>query len=320
MWHRNLIAPSFTHKNMTTQIESRRLRSCLFIANLLRRFERLTLAQISHYWQQSADVSDGRPLARSSFNDYRRAIADLFGLYIECDHRTHQYYIELSADDDLSEWVLSSFSLASLTQEGQEVKQRILLDAPPQGMQYFTLVVEAFRAKCCLKATYQKFGAEPYDCLLRPYVLKTYKGRWYLLCQKNDETALKVMALDRFTHMQLLPDVPFDLPDGFSPQQHFAHSFGIYVNPGVPPTVRLRAHGQGRNYLRLSPMHPTQREEQVDDETSDFLMQCHTTPDLTLELLRQGHLIEVMEPASLRQAVAEELQKCYKIYNEGLNL
>lgn len=299
---------------MQTRIESRRLRSCLYIANLLRRFGRLTLDQISQHWQQHTDLSDGRPLARSSFKDYRRAIADLFGIMIECDRHTHQYFIEFNAGEELQDWVLSSFSLASLSQESHEVRQRILLDAPPQGMQFFGLVVEAFNSQCCLQGTYQKFGAKPYSCTLRPYVLKTYEGRWYLLCQKNDETMLKVMALDRFVEMQLLPDMPFVLPEQFDPQAYFADSYGIYIGKDKVPTIRLAAYGQGRNYLRLAPFHPSQREVVIDENTSHFVMQCHTTPDLTLAMLRHGHLIEVLEPLPLRNAVMNELKAMGELY------
>ena len=294
--------------------ENLRLRSCLWLTNLIRRHGHITLQQLNQYWQQQTDLSGGESLPRSTFYDYRRAIADLLGIYIECDRRDRTYYIDLTADDDLTDWVLSSFSIASLSRDSQDVRQRILIDNPPQGMQYFDIVVQALRERCCLQATYQKFGQEPYGCLIRPYVLKAYEGRWYLLCLKNDETQPKVLALDRFTSMQLLSDQPFDLPDDFSPQQHFQHSFGIYVRQGEPPVIRLRAYGRGRNYLRLSPIHATQREQVIDADTSDFLLQCHTTPDLILALLRHGSLVEVIEPQELRQSVADELHRMLARY------
>ena len=287
-------------------IHSQKHQACLWLVNLLRRHERLTLEQISQYWQLDTDLSGGNTLPRSTFNGYRNTIAQLFHIYIGCHMTDHTYYIEVSEEHDLVEWVLSSFSLASLTRNSEAVRQRILLDPAPQGMEYFDLVVQAMRQQCSLQATYQKFDAEPYDCLLRPYALKAYEGRWYLLCLKNDEAQPKVLALDRFRHIELLPTRPFQLPDDFDPQAYFQHSFGIYVRQGQPPTIRLRAHGRGRNYLRISPMHHTQRELPIDAQTSDFLLQCHTTPDLVLALLRHGSLIEVLEPLDLRQAVIRE--------------
>ena len=184
-------------------------------------------------------------------------------------------------------------------------------------MYYFDLIVEAFRAECCLQATYHKFGQQPYQGLLRPYVLKAYEGRWYLLARKNDEHILKTFALDRFEQMALLPDQPFLIPDDFSTHQYFLHTYGVYHAEGLPPVITLRAIGRARNYLRLSPLHPSQVEAVVDADTSLFHLQCHATPDLRLAILRQGSLVEVLEPQQLRTDVADEVRRLAQVYGVG---
>lgn len=285
-----------------------RLKACLWLISLFRQYKELTLAQISQHWQQQIHLSGGESLPRRTFNDYRDYCFDLFRISIDCDRRTSTYYIDLSDDNDVTEWLLSSFSYSMLSQQTADVRHRILLANPPQGMRYFDLIVEAFRAECCLQATYHKFGTDPYHCHLRPYLLKAYEGRWYLFAQKNDETQVKSFALDRFEDMQLLPNEPFQIPTDFDPVFYFSYTFGIYHRDGLPPLITLRARGNARNYLRLTPLHPTQTEETVNADTSLFHLQCHPTPDLRLAILRHGHLVEVLAPADFRQQVADEVQ------------
>lgn len=297
---------------MNTQIATQ-----LWIVKLLRRYQQLTFAQINEHWQAQTDLSHGLPMPRRTFYDYRVAIGENLHIYIDCDRRTKLYYIDLTDDSDLTDWLLSSFSYSNLSQQTEQVRQRILLAPTPCGMKYFDLIVEAFRAECCLQATYHKFGQQPYQCLLRPYVLKAYEGRWYLLARKNDEPILKTFALDRFEQMALLPDQPFLIPDDFSTHQYFLHTYGVYHAEGLPPVITLRATGRARNYLRLSPLHPSQVEAVVDADTSLFHLQCHATPDLRLAILRQGSLVEVLEPQQLRTDVADEVRRLAQVYGVG---
>lgn len=293
---------------------NQRLNACLWMVNLFRRYKELTFAQINQHWQQQERLSGGMSLPRSTFNDYRDFCFDVLHVSIDCDRSSHTYYIDLSDDNEATEWLLSSFSYTLLQQQTADVRKRILLDDAPQGMRYFDLIVEAFRAECCLEVTYHKFDADPYRCTLHPYLLKPFEGRWYLLAQKNDETAVKTFALDRFEDMVLLPKLHFQVPADFDPAQYFAYTYGIYHREGMPPLVTLRARGNARNYLRLTPLHSTQSEEPIDADTSLFHFYCHTTPDLRLAILRHGHLVEVIAPADFRQQLADEIRLLSETY------
>lgn len=295
-------------------LPNHRIHACLWLINLLRRYRELTFEQIDQHWQRNTDLSGGQSMPPRTFFNYRDYCFSLFHISISCDRRTNTYYIDLTDDSELTDWLLSSFSYTNLSQQTQQVRQRILLAPTPSGMNYFDLIVEAFRAECCLQATYHKFGQQPYECLLRPYVLKAYEGRWYLLARKNDEPILKTFALDRFEQMALLPDQPFSMPDDFSTQQYFLHTYGVYHAEGLPPIITLRATGRARNYLRLSPLHPSQTEAEVDADTSLFCLQCHATPDLRLAILRQGSQVEVLEPQQLRADVADEVRRLAGVY------
>ncbi len=290
-------------------MENRRMRICLWLVRILQKYKRMTLEDIRRQWMES-DFSGGIELRRKTFIEYRRATEDLLSMEIACDRRTNEYYIALRDDSQIADWLISSFSISDLVREQQDVRDRILLDAPPAGIEHFDLIVDAFRNGYALEMTYQKFtDSEPYTCHIEPYCLKHDHQRWYLLARKDHRPHLQTFALDRIHSLEARRDVPFTPEADFSPRGHFADSFGIYVGQQLPADIRIRAYGVGRDYLRTAPLHPSQREHIFSDEISDFTLRCRPTRDLMLHLLSQGADIEVMEPDSFREELAQEAQK-----------
>jgi hypothetical protein len=57
---------------------------------MLRLNDKMTLSQLNQKWIDDC-VTDGNPLARSTFNHHREAIQDLFGVIIDCERKTYRY-------------------------------------------------------------------------------------------------------------------------------------------------------------------------------------------------------------------------------------
>lgn len=303
-------------KTMSYLSENRRLRICLWLVRMLQRHKELTLEEIRVLWAQSEFSNEGtRKLHRKLFVEYRNAAEDMLHLEIGCNRRNNKYYLANKDDNQLSDWLISSFSIGHLAQEQQDVKDRILLDRPPQGIEYFDLIIDAFRMGYALEMTYKKFyDSEPYTCFIEPYCLKHDQQRWYLLARKDHREYLQTFALDRIVSLSERKDCPFRPEEDFSPRLHFEHSFGVYVGNQPPVDIRIRAYGVGRDYLRTAPLHPSQREAYYSDEASDFTLHCRTTRDLLLHLLSQGSDIEVLEPADFRKQVETEAQRIAERY------
>ena len=65
----------------------------VWLIDTLQRYGRLTRRKIDGLWQRS-EYSDGKPMARRTFMNYRQAIQEMFDVNIECDASTYEYYIE----------------------------------------------------------------------------------------------------------------------------------------------------------------------------------------------------------------------------------
>ena len=63
-----------------------------WIIDTIRRRRRISRRELTELWLKS-EVSEGRALTRRTFYNYREAILDIFGLSIECDNSTFEYYI-----------------------------------------------------------------------------------------------------------------------------------------------------------------------------------------------------------------------------------
>ena len=88
----------------------------VWLIDTLQRYGRLTRREIDGLWQRS-EYSDGKPMARRTFMNYRQAIQEMFDVNIECDASTYEYYIE---DPDALQgngarvWALNTLAVSNM--------------------------------------------------------------------------------------------------------------------------------------------------------------------------------------------------------------
>jgi hypothetical protein len=292
-------------------------RQYIWIINTLRLNGKLTLSQLSRKWMDDC-VTDGNPLARSTFNRHRDMIQDLFGVIIGCEEKTYRYYISnpsVLEDDGLMPWLFSTITVHGVLADSVAVKDRVVLEDVPAGMEYLSLIVRAIKSNHRLLIGYQKFGVEGYEKVVSPYALKLFHQRWYLLARTADDQ-MRIYALDRLTKAELTTE-PFTMPRGFSPKAYFAEYFGVLTIPVPMAHVVIRAYDTTPDYLRTLPLHHSQREIASTDQYADFALDLRPTADFQGQLLSHGARIEVLEPESLRQQMAQSLSASLERYRKG---
>ena len=282
-----------------------------WIINTFRTYGRITLAELDKKWQEDG-VAYGNPLPRSSFNRHRDAILDMFGIIIECDFATHEYYIsnkEVLSDDSIEQWLFSTLTVHGVLADSAAVKERLVLEAPPAGEQFLDTIIRAIKTNHQLLIGYKAFGAEGYEKMLCPYALKLSRQRWYLLTFTGRHMA--TYALDRMTKVELT-DETFEMPADFSPQDYFSEYYGVLTDDTPLAHVVIRAHRWTPNYLRTLPLHHSQRELKSTADYTDFSFDIRPTADFLNELLKHGAGIEILEPLDLRE-------KVHQMFSEALN-
>ena len=276
----------------------------------------LSLREVSSRWKDRY----GTEYPRRSFLNHRAAVEEVFGIAITCDRSTNRYRIneaESAVDKrEAVDYLINTFTVNSLLTLGKErLSGRVSVEDIPSGQQYLTSMMQALLDNAELQIRYRKYLSEGEDVrVIRPYALKEFEKRWYVVAYSLERKALRVYALDRITALERNGE-SFKMPAGFHVDDVFEASFGIYLPEGEPPVlVKLRATLREAAYLQDLPLHPSQHLVKREGDHCIFALRVIPNPDFVMELLRHGNRLEVLEPASLRQTVEAELKQALALY------
>lgn len=298
----------------------------IWLVNTIKESRRISLSEINEKWLET-EMSEGVPLARSTFNRHKDAIEDIFGIIIDCDRQHNfKYYIanpEVLEEDSIQTWMLSTLSVNNIVSDGLAIQHRILLEKAPIEGEYLQKVIEAMKRNVRIAIKYRKYGdAEPRPLDFEPYCIKLCKQRWYILGhfhsvatpKKEEADYYGMFSLDRIADMKLT-DEKFLLDPTFDAKEFFHECFGVVVNESTPAMkIVLRAFEQEVYYMRDLPIHESQEEISVGEDYADFKLFLRPTNDFVGYLLGRGAYVKVLEPEWL----ATEIKQCHleaaKIY------
>ena len=143
---------------------------------------------------------------------------------------------------------------------------------------------------------------------MKPYVLKEFKNRWYVLAKDIEDERVKTFALDRLTELEIT-NKRFKIQSNYSVDNHYKYSFGIMSpNGDKPEQIVLSFDPVQGKYAKSLPWHHSQEVLVDNDEELRVKLTLYITHDFFMELLSHGDTVRVIEPASL----IEDLKANYK--------
>jgi len=211
---------------------------------------------------------------------------------------------------------MQSLSISNLLNESAEMREYILFESVPSSEKYLSTIIEAIRDKKTLQITYQGFGKDyPTTFEADPYCLKQFKQRWYLVAQTPASDTPWIYGLDRIQELERT-DNSYEIPEDFSPTEYFRYLYGTCVeDPSCAETIEIKVDQSQVNYFKSLPLHHTQT---IKEETEDYtIFSYHLVPtyDFYQEILSKGKTVEVLEPESFRDWIAETASVMNAIYN-----
>lgn len=272
----------------------------------------LSLEEISSRWESRY----GEAYPRRSFINHRKAVEDIFGIVITCDRSTNRYMID-AADSAMDkrqavEYLINTFTVNSLLTLGKErLSGRVAVEDVPSGARWLTTVMQAMLDGECLTIGYRKYlSHETEQREIRPYAVKEFEKRWYIVAFSEQAQSLRTYAMDRVVSLER-SGKQFKMPLGFNVDELFEGSYGIYLPEDEKPVlIKLKATEREAAYLRDLPLHPSQME--LDDGL--FVVRLIPNPNFIMELCKRGEGLTVLEPVSLRQEVASHLKQAIQEY------
>ena len=277
----------------------------------------LSLREVQDRWENRY----GTAYARRSFLNHRAAVEEVFGIVISCDRSTNRYRIDRSesAVDRRAavDYLIDTFTVNSLLTLGKErLSGRVAVEEVPSGQKYLTTVMQAMLDNAVLRLSYKKYlSAETDVRTIRPYAVKEFEKRWYVVAYSEEQGGLRSYALDRVMSLERTGE-RFRMPAGFDIDKAFEASYGIYLpEEGQKPVlVKLLATPREAAYLKDLPLHPSQVLLEESPRGSLFALRVIPNPNLVMDLVRRAGPLEVLEPESLRKEVKKALEIAIQTY------
>jgi predicted DNA-binding transcriptional regulator YafY len=147
--------------------------------------------------------------------------------------------------------------------------------------------------------------------LLDPYRLVYYHGGLYLYARAHEHGEVRTFAVERVERIEVL-ETTFEVPKDFNVSEYARGAFGIAG--GKAEDVVLDVDAGVAAYVRERVWHESQTVEERAD--GGLVLRMKVTPGFELKSWVKSFLphVRVVEPASLRQEIARELDAARPLF------
>lgn len=208
--------------------------------------------------------------------------------------------------------------LASQKSDAQNITQRvkILQIASRTSHQHFQQVAGATIQQKQLEISYyNRSRNESSQRKISPQRLVHYRDNWYLDAWCHSRNALRTFALDAIEKAHLTDQVGKAIDDEVL-DKHFGSSYGIFSGKADNTAVLLFSEKMAR-WVSQEQWHPEQAGRFMQDGSFELTLPFHNPTELIMDILRYGPEVKVLQPASLRKAVKEQLAQALERYEDS---
>lgn len=176
------------------------------------------------------------------------------------------------------------------------------------------IVSDALLANRQLNISYRPRGKRATEYRIHPLALVQRGPLLYLHVRMFDYEDSRILAMHRLTSAEMLSE-PTQYPPDFNLDTEIAQGrFGF----GNGTHIRLKAkfHGDSGFHLQETSLSKDQAIEELPEEGIIVTATVADTPQLAWWLLAMGNGVEVLEPAGLREKIADTVKKTWEIYRK----
>ncbi len=270
---------------------------------------------IAYLFNQGLEIAD-RTLERDI-----KHIRTEFGLEITYLKSQNGYYI----DNDISfnnesffrflEIVNTAELLTESLKESNDTLEHILFDNDGglTGIENLKPLLQAIKEHRKISFVHHNYhNSTNKKFALKPYLLKEYKNRWYVIGIVGNMKEFRTFGIERITNLDLKPTI-FQPDNSLDAKAQFDQTIGLsYSQNPVEKVVLSFTPTQGK-YVASLPLHSSQKVE-VDDE-NEYRISLHVTPnyELTQLILSHRENAKVLEPkwlvAEMKNVITNMLKK-----------
>ena len=309
---------------MSYSIQQNLVGKYVWLIETIHRAKRITFKEINERWRANVDMSGGEDIPLRTFNNWRYAIQDMFGLFIENERcGDYRYYIENEEDisnNGLRSWIYSTYCVGNALAGSQSIKNRIFLEYVPSGQIHLHTIIDAMKENRTLNITYKSYWdpEEKKYTNVQPLCIKLFRRRWYVVVHYDKPNHSPwICALDRILSLEKTEET-FTMPKDWDAEKYFDGFFGVLREDDYnKEMVKIKLSANQANYLRSLKIHESQQEVERNKDYSIFTFFLRPTFDFQQELLWNGETAEVLEPQWLRDEMRWRIEQMLKLYDSS---
>jgi len=143
---------------------------------------------------------------------------------------------------------------------------------------------------------------------LKPYLLKEYENRWYIVGLIGNLKEFRTFGIDRIKDLEIKPET-FTPDKKLNPAKMFENTIGLVYSQNSLQNVVLSFTPTQGKYVKTLPLHTSQKT--LIDNDEEFRISITVIPnyELTQLILKHGDTVKVIEPQWLADEIKENLQR-----------
>lgn len=185
-----------------------------------------------------------------------------------------------------------------------------------KGIEHLGPLHNAIYYKKVLTISYQPFENEvPFDLVIHPYFLKQYNNRWFLFGYNPEKEKYDWnLALDRIISIKEIIG-RYQKNNKIDWLEYFEDIIGV-TKPADAETEKVVLHFKDRtgNYMETKPLHGSQKQKWIDDNTLEVTLDIIINYELESLLLSYSDNVIVIQPLSLVKSIKNRLKKAFNQY------
>ena len=261
-------------------------------------------------------------ISKKTFERLLAELRDEFFIDIRFNRQKKAYEIEEDEFDHANQLVgffklsVQADTLAENLGQSREVSNYVSYDFEEiiKGTEFIAPILEAIRERSVLKIRHKGFQSEESkERLIEPYLLKEFKGRWYLMGYVPAEKMYRSFGFDRIISLEKMSK-KFKSRI-MNPKEFYQDIIGVSGWELDLQIIKLECSKLQGQYLKALPIHESQK---ILKETEDkVVIELSLRPNFEFyqQLLSLGSEVKVLSPKTVQKYHKERLQEALRNYN-----
>lgn len=250
------------------------------------------------------------------------AIRNDFGIEISYNRLNDGYFIDYDNSINIEsffrflEIVNTAELLSESLSESKEALSYISFDTGGglKGIEYLKPLLQAIKEHRKVAFKHFNFHTELNKSYsMKPYLLKEYQNRWYIVGVVEGINELRTFGIDRLEDLKLKTDT--FIPDKkINPLAKFEQIVGLVYSDAEQQRIVLSFTPNQGHYIKTLPIHKSQ--QILVDDATEFRIELKLIPnfELTQKILMNADAVKVVEPKWLADEIKNILLSSIENY------